>query len=164
MVRFTLVTGLRQRNVVELEWSQANLDNRTAWIHPNQAKAGKALGVPLNAEAVVVLREEQGKHSTRVFTYKGNPVKQVNGEAWKKALKRAGIKDFRWHDLRHTWASWPVQEGTPLHVLQEMAGWESEKMARRYAHLATHHLRKYADRLGKPRVVVSSGTKLAQLK
>ncbi len=164
MVRFTLATGLRQRNVVELEWSQVDLDNCTAWIHPDQAKAGKALGVPLNAEAVVVLREEQGKHPTRVFTYKGNPVKQVNGEAWKKALKRADIKNFRWHDLRHTWASWLVQEGTPLHVLQEMAGWESEKMARRYAHLATHHLREYADRLGKPRVVVTSGTKLAQLK
>ncbi len=164
MVHFTLATGLRQRNVVELAWSQVDLNNRTAWIHPDQAKARSAIGVPLNAEAMVVLRGEQGKHPTRVFTYKDNPVKRVNGAAWKKALKRAGIKNFRWHDLRHTWASWLVQAGTPLHVLQEMAGWESEKMARRYAHLATHHLRESADRLGKPRVVVTSGTKLAQSK
>ena len=53
-----------------------------------------------------------------------------------KALKRAGIENFRWHDLRHTWVSWHVQQGTPLFALQEMAGWETEKMVRRYAHLS----------------------------
>ncbi|HBN22304.1 MAG TPA: hypothetical protein DD412_03605 [Holosporales bacterium] len=38
-------------------------------------------------------------------------------------MERAGIKDFRWHDWRHTWASWHAQEGTPLSVLQELGGW-----------------------------------------
>ncbi|MCC7598357.1 tyrosine-type recombinase/integrase [Janthinobacterium sp. FW305-129] len=41
-----------------------------------------------------------------------------------KALKRAGIEDFRWHDLLHTWAGWHVQNGIPLKVLQELGGWE----------------------------------------
>lgn len=75
---------------------------------------------------------------------KGRPVKQVNKRAWYNALKRAGIEDFRWHDLRHTWASWHVQGGTPLFALQELAGWETEKMVRRYAHLAAEHLAVYA--------------------
>lgn len=73
------------------------------------------------------------------------PIKQVATKAWKKALKRAGIENFRWHDLRHTWASWHVQQGTPLHVLQELGGWESAEMARRYAHLHSDHLAEYAD-------------------
>jgi integrase len=85
----------------------------------------------------------RGKHPTRVFTYKGQPIKQANKRAWYNALKRAGIEDFRWHDLRHTWASWHVQGGTPLFALQELAGWETEKMVRRYAHLAAEHLAVY---------------------
>ncbi|MCH6088537.1 site-specific integrase, partial [Salmonella enterica] len=58
----------------------------------------------------------------------------------KAALRRAGIDDFRFHDLRHTWASWLVQAGVPLSVLQEMGGWESIEMVRRYAHLAPNTL------------------------
>jgi integrase len=50
-------------------------------------------------------------------------------------LERAGIHDFRWHDLQHTWASRQVQQGAPLHVLQELGGWESPELVRRYAHL-----------------------------
>jgi integrase len=91
-------------------------------------------------EAVVIIREQVGKHSTHVFTYHGNSVTQVNTKAWRQALKRAGITDFRWHDLRHTWTSWHVQTGTPLHVLQELSGWESVEMVRRYAHLSSEHL------------------------
>jgi integrase len=60
-------------------------------------------------------------------------------------LKRAGIVDFRWHDIRHTWASWLVQNGTPLYVVQEMGAWQSEGMVRRYAHLGPAHLAQHAE-------------------
>ena len=63
------------------------------------------------------------------------------------------VADFRWHDLRHTWASWHVQNGTPLFALQELGGWESPEMVRRYAHLSAEHLAPYADRLGEVQVV-----------
>jgi len=147
MVRFSLETGLRKANVTGLLWSQVDLGRRCAWVHPDQAKARKAIAVPLSNAAVVVIRGQIGKHSTHVFSYRGNPIDNPNNSAWKKSLKRAGIESFRWHDLRHTWASWHVQAGTPLHVLQELGGWESVEMVRRYAHLSSEHLADYVDRL-----------------
>lgn len=123
------------------------MQRKVAWIHPDQAKAKKAIGIPLNAEAIDVIRKQIGQHSTHVFCYLGNPVKKAGGNAWKKALKRAGIKDFRWHDLRHTWASWHVQSGTPLNILQELGGWSSYDMVLRYAHLAPEHLAQYASNI-----------------
>ena len=64
--------------------------------------------------------------------------------------------------LRHTWASWHVQAGTPLFALQEMGGWESPQMVRRYAHLTAEHLAPYADRLCALREVDANGTNLSQ--
>jgi integrase len=55
----------------------------------------------------------------------------------------------RWHDLRHTWASWHVQNGTPLHVLQELGDWSDIKMVLRYAHLGGQHLQEYAGNVGR---------------
>ena len=147
MVRFSLETGLRRRNVTMLEWSQVDMARRTAWIHPDQAKARKAIAVPLTATAMFVLRQQQGKDKRFVFTYRGRPVKQPNNWAWRKALIRAGIKNFRWHDLRHTWASWHVQAGTPLYVLQELGGWSSAEMVKQYAHLSSDHLARYAEKM-----------------
>ncbi len=149
MADFSLETGLRQSNVTGLQWSQVDLGRRCAWIHPDQAKARKAIAVPLSKAAVLLLRKEIGKHPVNVFTYAGKPIGQVNTKAWRAALERAGIEDFRWHDLRHTWASWHAQAGTPLHVLQELGGWESVEMVRRYAHLSSDHLIEYVDRLSK---------------
>jgi len=153
IARFSLETGLRQANVTGLQWSQVDLVRRCAWIHPDQAKARKAIAVPLSNGAVVVIREQEGKHPTHVFTYQGKPIQEVNTKAWRNALKRAGIEDFRWHDLRHTWASWHVQAGTPLHALQELGGWETVDMVRRYAHLSSEHLAGYVDRMSGLRVV-----------
>ena len=163
MVRFTLETGLRKANVTGLEWSQVDLANRQAWIHPDQAKARKAIGVPLSAAAVIVLREQIGKHPVYVFTYRGKPVSQVNNVAWQDALKRAGISNFRWHDLRHTWASWHAQAGTPMHVLQELGGWQSPEMVRRYAHLSCGHLTEFADRMSGGLRLVTENQQMATI-
>lgn len=147
MTAFSLATGLRKSNVTGLCWSQVDLSRSLAWIHPDQSKTRKAIAVPLNVDAVRIVALQVGKHPIRVFSYKGEPVAQVTTAAWYKALKRCGIDDFRWHDLRHTWASWHVQNGTPLNVLQELGGWESAQMVRRYAHFSANHLAQYANRL-----------------
>ncbi len=147
MMRFSLATGARQRNVCRLEWSQVDLARECAWIHPDQAKNKSALAVPLNRDAMAVLRKLEGQHPKYVFTFQGDPVWQVSTKAWRSALQRAGVENFRWHDLRHTWASRHAQSGTPLHVLQELGGWKSAEMVRRYAHLSTAHLKAHAERI-----------------
>lgn len=145
MMRFSLATGLRQRNVAGLEWSQVDIERRAAWIHADQAKARRAIPVALNDTAAEVLRRQAGKHPRFVFSYRRRPIGQVSTKAWKNALERAGIEDFRWHDLRHTWASWLTQAGVPLNALQEMGAWKSAEMVRRYAHLAPEQFQRYAE-------------------
>jgi integrase len=145
LVKFSLSTGLRKRNVTELEWSQVDLLRNVAWIHADQAKGRKSIHVSLNSTALEVLEKQMGKHPVRVFTYNGRPITQTNTRAWRKALIRAGIEDFRWHDLRHTWASWLAQGGVPLNVIQEMGAWESTEMVKRYAHLAPEQFKKHAE-------------------
>lgn len=145
MAEFTLQTGLRRANVTHLQWSQVDLERRTAWVLSENTKNRKALAVPLSNKAVEVLEAWSGKDARWVFPKAGRPVHQTSTKAWSEALKRAGIEDLCWHDLRHTWASWHVQNGTPLHVLQELGGWSSLKMVQRYAHLSGEHLRAWVD-------------------
>ena len=147
LVTFSLATGLRQSNVTGLEWCNLDLVKGHALIHPDQAKTKKAIPVPLNGTAIEVIRKQLGKHQQFVFTYHGKRIVQCNTKAWKKALKRAGIENFRWHDLRHTWASWHVQNGTSLQELQQLGGWTSFEMVLRYAHLSSDHLKAAAERV-----------------
>lgn len=147
VVLFALTTGLRLSNVVRLKWSQVNLELKHAWIKSSQSKNRSPIAIPLNELAMEVLRQQLGKHPDRVFTYLGKPFEAANTKAWKSALKRAGIENFRWHDLRHTWATWQRQAGTPTHELQRLGGWKTAAMVERYAHLAPDQLAYAASRL-----------------
>lgn len=147
MAAFTLSTGLRRSNVTNLRWDQIDLERCLAWIHPDQSKSRKAISVPLNRDAISILNNRTGVNNEYVFTYQGKPVLQTSTKAWYSALKRAGISNFRWHDLRHTWASWHVQAGTSLQELMELGGWASYQMVLRYAHLAGGQLQAAATRI-----------------
>jgi integrase len=147
MARFSVATGLRQANVKRLQWKQISLERRHLWVAADQHKNGKAHSVPLNAAAMDVLIKRQGKHPTYVFTYEGKPVEQVGTKAWRAALQRAGIEDFRWHDLRHTFATWHREAGTPTYELQQLGGWKTQSMVERYAHVAPAGLQNAAHRL-----------------
>jgi len=173
VVVFALATGLRRSNIVDLEWSQIDMQRKVAWIHPEDAKAGRAIGVALNDSACKILRDQVGKHNRWVFVHTessvrpdGTRTKAVRkmrsdaNTAWRAALRRAGIENFRFHDLRHTWASWLVQSGVPLSALQEMGGWESIEMVQRYAHLAPSHLTQHAMQIDS--FLGDNGTNMAQ--
>lgn len=147
MATFAVATGLRQGNVKGLEWQYVDLAQRHLWVPGSKHKNGRPHSVPLNEMAMGVLLRQVGKHPTRVFTYMGEPIGQVSTRAWSNALKRAGIEDFRWHDLRHTFATWHRQAGTPIHELQRLGGWKTGAMVERYAHIAPDALQGAASRI-----------------
>jgi integrase len=149
MACFSLATGLRERNVTQLRWEQVDLDRKCCWVHADEAKAGHPIAVPLNIGAMKVLVAQRGQHEVYVFVHRGSPVVRANNTAWKKALKRAGIKNFRWHDLRSTFASRHVMAGTPLYDLQKLGGWQSQAMIQRYAALSAEHLAEVAENVSK---------------
>lgn len=122
MAAFSLATGLRKANVTGLLWSQVDLVQRRAWIHPDQAKARRAIPVPLNAEAVLLIRKQVGKHVAHVFSCQGKPLVEVSTKAWYAALERAGMRGFCWSDLGRRCASRHMQSGTLLFASQEVGG------------------------------------------
>lgn len=147
---FAILTGLRLENVLGLMWSSVSMENNAVWVDSVDSKSRKAIAVPLSSEAMDVLMkmELEKNDDGYVFHYRGNPIGSIK-KAWKNALVKADIdvvdgkSNFRFHDLRHTWASWHVQKGTPLAVLKELGGWHSMDMVMRYAHLAPSHLKQW---------------------
>jgi integrase len=146
---FAVQTGLRENNVLNLEWGQIDPRRRVAWIYADQIKTATPLGVPLNDAAMAVLEGRRGSHKRYVFANPdtGLPYYKASNRAWYAALRKAKLKGFRWHDLRHTWASWHVMNGTRLERLQELGGWKTFEMVRRYAHLSAEHLAEDAARV-----------------
>lgn len=145
---FSLATGLREQNVMRLEWSKVDLHRHVMWVKASSAKAKKPIGIPLNPAAMAVLAGQKVKNARWVFpNEKGIPYTRANNKGFVAAQVRAGIAPLRWHDLRHTWASWHVMAGTSLRALMELGGWRSYKSVLRYAHLSPEHLASDAARV-----------------
>lgn len=152
MAEFAVSTGLRQANVLGLTWDRVDLARACVWVEAEGMKAGKAISVPLSKEALDVLNTQAGVHEEFVFTFRGKPIKEVK-TAWQAANVRAGTgrmvdglyQGFTWHGMRHTWATWHVQAGTPLDVLQKLGGWEDQRMVQNYAHHSPGYLAGFAD-------------------
>lgn len=146
---FALATGLRENNVLNLEWGQVDLQRRRAWLHADQMKAGVQHGIPLNDAALAVLEARRGQNKRYVFAHpdSGKPLYKASNRAWYVAVKKAKLKGLRWHDLRHTWASWFLMNGGTLAELKELGGWKTWQMVLRYSHFATDHLAEAASRV-----------------
>lgn len=144
VVHVALATGLRKSNVM-LKWSQVDLDQKMAWIFSDELKTGgvtgKGIGVPLNDRAIQAIKRQVGKHSEYVFTYRGKPLIDPASKAWDRAVKKAGLGDFHFHDLRHVWASRHIRNGTTLYELMELGGWSKMDTVKKYAHLNVDHLK-----------------------
>lgn len=143
LVRFALLTGLRKSNVVNLRWENVNLAASMVIVHHDEAKADEKILVPLNTQARELLQAMPEPRTGRVWA----DLKDVWRETWKRAAERAGVPWCRFHDLRHTWASWHAMAGTPLSVLQELGGWHSPQMVQKYAHLSPEHLAAAAEKV-----------------
>jgi len=137
---------MRAGEILGLTWDQVDMRRSMASVSADRAKSGRARAVPLNDDAMDVLYRRRGQRHELVFTRNsGRVITQPDHRTFRAACKAAGLVGFRFHDLRHTWASWHVQAGTPLFALKELGGWETLEMVKKYAHLGAEHLSGYVN-------------------
>ena len=141
MVLLAINTGLRRAEVFSLNWANVNFSNRTVTVEGRIAKSGKTRYVPLNAEALEVLMKWREQSMVEGLVFPGKSGKRLNSvqTAWENLLKETAIIDFRWHDLRHHFASKLVMRGVDLNTVRELLGHRDIAMTLRYAHLAPEH-------------------------
>lgn len=148
--RFAVNTLLRMRAMLKLEWARVDLHKRRAWIPGAHQKAARTFGLPLNTEAVRVLRALRWlspPESPYVFVWNGRRIDDCNTAAFQKAVLAAGLHPLRWHDLRHTGASWAVQSGVTLPELMLLGDWKDYRSVLRYAHLAPSQAAQAAEKV-----------------
>jgi integrase len=137
IVKCALNTGMRRWEILTLRWDQI----RNGFIYLEKTKIKNKREIPINDELEKVFKEirrEQGLTSRCVFTYHSKTIRRVE-RAFKGALTRAGIEDFKFHDLRHTFASHVIMRGGSFKDVQELLGHKTMAMTLRYAHLSQEH-------------------------
>ena len=143
MVILTMNTGLRRGELFNLRWSNVDLDHRNLTLAGSNTKSGKTRQIPLNDEAIEVLQQwesQSDKKKGLVFTGKSGGKLTDIKKSWRGVLQDAGINNFRWHDLRHHFASRLVMSGVDLNTVRELLGHSTITMTLRYAHLAPEHM------------------------
>ena len=150
MVLLSLHTGMRQGEVFKLAWTDVDLSASRVKVRGVNAKSGKARFIPLNAVALQALkdwRSQCNESANLVFPSKdGDKLDNVK-TAWSGLLKAAKIAEFRWHDMRHHFASRLVMSGVDLNTVRELLGHADLKMTLRYAHLGNEFKADAVERL-----------------
>ena len=143
------MTGLRRGEAFSLKWENVNFERKSLVVVGSTAKSGHTRHVPLNTESITILREWFEKtESELVFPSTVTKRKLVTVQkVWAPLMRRAGIERFRFHDLRHTFASKLVMAGVDLYTVKELMGHSTIQMTERYAHLAPEHKASAVERL-----------------
>ena len=140
LVEFALFTGLRRGEVLDLTWER--VDRARGVIVLDVTKSGKRREVPLNSRADAVLARRGSKSSGLVFgTRKWDHFRS----AWQRAVNRAKLVDFHFHDLRHHGATMALNAGFTREIVMTLGGWKSGRMIRRYAAVTDQTLRAAAE-------------------
>lgn len=149
VIKFALYTGRRKGEILSLKWSDLDADFYHLNLKATNTKSKKMLNFPLNQKAMITLHRAKAlqiNSSPHVFpNTQGNQYKKDSfDETWKRIKIRAGLsQDFRFHDLRHTFASYLASSGkVDIYVLKELLGHSSIEMTQRYAHLINGATRK----------------------
>jgi integrase len=146
IVIFALNTGMRKSEILYLKWQDVDL--KTRWITVRHTKNNEARRIPINEilfTSLAAIRSKMGSHY--VFSHaNGKPFIEIY-YGFKAACRRAGIEDFRFHDLRHTFASRLAIKGVDIRVIQELLGHKTLTMTMRYSHLSHQALRDAVDKL-----------------
>jgi integrase len=149
MILVSLNTGLRRGELFHLRWADVNLPGRVLTVVGGTSKSGQTRYLPLNdaAFAALVAWRNQTEGQDLVFPNEhGRAFDNVN-KSWRHLLKDAGITGFRWHDMRHDFASKLVMAGVPLNTVRDLLGHADLNTTLRYAHLAPDHKAEAVQRL-----------------
>ncbi len=145
-----LSTGMRQGELMSLSWADVDLQKGRITLH--ETKNGERRVVPLAGKALEMLREH-AKTGRRIDTplifpgkYKAHKPMDLRAP-WRTALKQAGIDDFRWHDLRHSSASYLAMNGASMGEIAEVLGHKTLQMVKRYSHLSEAHTASVVSRM-----------------
>ena len=146
LIKGAIFTGLRKGDLFNLKWSDVNLER--GFLNYREQKKRDKLGFKyLNGDMISLLMEIHRGESDHIFLGPdGNPLKDIK-RSFKTALKKAGIKDFRWHDLRHTSASHLLMRGASMKAVQEHLGHTTIAMTQRYSHLSRDFQKEEVNRL-----------------
>jgi integrase len=142
LVVLAVNTGLRRGELFNLEWADINLKGRLLTVQGGGAKSGQTRHIPLNEEAfgVLVAWRNQAGGNLLVFPSPVTSKRLDNiNKSWRNLVNAAGVEDFRFHDLRHHFASSLVMAGADLNTVRELLGHASLDMTLRYSHLAPEH-------------------------
>lgn len=138
LVVMGLTTGARRGELEALTWADVDLERAEATVH--RSKNGDRKVLPLVPAVVEELAKFHSRPAALVFPSKRRPDVAFNFDpAWDRALKAAGVKNFRFHDLRHSCASYLAQAGAPLLQIAEVLGHRQLSITKRYSHLTTKH-------------------------
>lgn len=142
LILVAMNTGLRRGELFGLQWADVNLAGKVLTVTAASAKSQKTRHVPLNAEALDVLKrwKKQGTGDGLVFPSPGGGRFDNIQSSWEALTTTAKLTGFRFHDLRHDFASKLVMAGVDLNTVRELLGHADIKMTLRYAHLAPHKL------------------------
>lgn len=154
LVQLAISTGARRSELINLRWSAIDLASKSAILH--ETKNGDPRCLPLIGESLKglrILQRHNGEKSEYVFAAASNfPQPYTNFDShWHKALRKAGIDNFRFHDLRHTTASYLAAQGASLLEIADVLGHRSLQMVKRYSHLTQDHKTILLERMGKQR-------------
>jgi integrase len=143
-VLLSLNTGMRRGELFGLQWRDVDLEKRILTVVGEGAKSGQTRHIPLNDEALAILKQWKAQPGVKsiggyVFSGKdGDPLQNLR-KSFMEVLRKAKVNDFRWHDMRHSFASKLVMNGVDLNTVRELLGHGDYKMTLRYSHLAPEH-------------------------
>ncbi len=174
IIEFSFATGLRKNNVVHLMWSQVNFEQQSLCIPYNVSKNRKTFTIPLSDWALKILKSQKGLYSKYVFVKDAPRQTNYKQYAWEKAIHISGLActnyntrrqsvsaglnstdddtkfkydRVRWHDIRHSWAKWHIESGTPLYILKVLGGWDSIETVLRYAHINSTYTKSFSNNI-----------------